>query len=633
MSGQPYRYASDVENFRKEYMNTLGMRANIDVMNYQANKNYLETGTLPPRSQMKDTRSTSDILMDTEKLKLSIVKDLQPIASPNMAMAIIQRVQSSPLNGDGSFFVWLAQNTPELVAQIKKKYKFGIAGNENDVATMVLFLQSIYSKTKDMNSTVKSAFDRPIASTGNLAPRDYSEIKSQFDSIYLKLIATRPLTPLLKQVKERLDAMKDIFIPVTRYNQIQDMYLNMSNINPANPGYLTALNSLGYKEWIEYNQDLPNPVDVKAVLSQLQKSELNANATLSLRILQNLLSLFPSVRNSRDILALSDNLLATVRPGGPPMSQTAATVFTTPPAPAPIATPAGRAQDIGDNVASTILTGLWRLYDENKDAPNDAFDFSQGVLDELATTGITGRVLAVIGATPANIKLAVSDYTKDSINTLGQLINGEDPQTFVAREIPAIKGVMRLEGMVGFGLKRRGRPRGSGLLKPITERIDKTKGIKQGAVQIPFGKYIVNKNKLDNDIFYILDGKKGYGIKGYPQKKVSSALGSVVRTIIGGGVPKFEELQNLDDLDKEYLHKVASKAGILDKLSIPVPSKDKLEKDIHEFEVMKGEILAGNDSSELIKKFKLLLLRLSKNGSIPKRETVEIMEDLISLGY
>jgi hypothetical protein len=71
----------------------------------------------------------------------------------------------------------------------------------------------------------------------------------------------------------------------------------------------------------------------------------------------------------------------------------------------------------------------------------------------------------------------------------------------------------------------------------------------------------------------------------------------------------------------------------MDKLSIPTPSKDQLEKDIHQFEVMKGEILAGNDSTETIKKFKLILLKLSRNGSIPKREANEIMEDLISLGY
>jgi hypothetical protein len=78
---------------------------------------------------------------------------------------------------------------------------------------------------------------------------------------------------------------------------------------------------------------------------------------------------------------------------------------------------------------------------------------------------------------------------------------------------------------------------------------------------------------------------------------------------------------------------VSSKAGIMDKVSIPTPSKDSLEKDIHHFEVMKGEILAGNDSSVLIKQFKLLLLKLSKNGSLPKNECQEIMEDLIQLGY
>jgi hypothetical protein len=184
----------------------------------------------------------------------------------------------------------------------------------------------------------------------------------------------------------------------------------------------------------------------------------------------------------------------------------------------------------------------------------------------------------------------------------------------------------------GSGVKRRGRPKGSGLVKPLSERIDHTKGIKQGNIHVPFGKYILNKNKLDSDLVYFKH-TKGYGVKGFPMSKVSSKLGSVLRTIIGGGVPKFEELNGLSEDEKEYLHKVASKAGIMDKLSIPTPSKDKLEQDIHQFEVMKGEILSGNDSPELIKKFKLLLLRLSKSGQIPKREAMEFMEDLIQLGF
>jgi hypothetical protein len=97
------------------------------------------------------------------------------------------------------------------------------------------------------------------------------------------------------------------------------------------------------------------------------------------------------------------------------------------------------------------------------------------------------------------------------------------------------------------------------------------------------------------------------------------------------GLQKYSEI--LANEEKEYLHKVANKAGIMDKISIPTPSKDKLEQDIHQFEVMKGELLAGNDSPELIKKFKLILLRLSKNGTIPKREASELMEELLQLGF
>ena len=633
MSGQPYRYASDVENYRAEYMNSLGLRVNIDDMNYQANKNYLETGVLPARSQMKDTRATADILLDTEKLKLGIIKDFKPIAGPNMAMAIIQRVIASPLNGDGSFFVWLAQNTPELVMQLKKKYKLGIAGDENDVSTMVLFLQSLYSKTKDMNASVKSAFDRPTTTGTTITPRDYTGIKNAFDDIYLKLISARALTPLLKQIKDRFNAMDNIFNPPTRYTQVRDMYINMSTmLGVDNPAYMTVLNSGGYRMWVDYNEQLPSPTEVRALLSQLQKSELNADSTLSKRILTNLLSLLPSVEDSRQLVTVSDNILGVM--GGAP-TQAVNAVLATTPQPTPGALPATQAvaKTISDNIADIVLATLYDLYQDNKDNQSNMFQFGAPVIQAINDIQLTPAQKARINYTDASMKAGIDLLTQNNINTVGQLINDDDLATFQARERNTVLGFMRQQGMTGFGLKRRGRPRGSGLVKPITERIDKTKGIKQGCTQIPFGKYIINKNKLDNDIFYILDAKKGYCVKGYPQKKISSELSSVVKSIIGGSVPKFEDLQNLDNDDKEYLHKVASKAGVLDKLSIPAPSKDKKEKDIHQFEVMKGEILAGNDSTELIKKFKLLLLRLSKNGSIPKRETVEIMEDLISLGY
>jgi len=54
---------------------------------------------------------------------------------------------------------------------------------------------------------------------------------------------------------------------------------------------------------------------------------------------------------------------------------------------------------------------------------------------------------------------------------------------------------------------------------------------------------------------------------------------------------------------------------------------------INEFEVMKGQIMSGNDNKEYVKKFKLLVLKLVRSGYIPKIEGFDLVEELTSLGY
>jgi len=68
---------------------------------------------------------------------------------------------------------------------------------------------------------------------------------------------------------------------------------------------------------------------------------------------------------------------------------------------------------------------------------------------------------------------------------------------------------------------------------------------------------------------------------------------------------------------------------------LQVPSKDKTaeEKLLHKFDTMKGQIIAGNDNKDLIKEFKLLLLKLKQMSKISKDDVNEILMDLAALGY
>jgi hypothetical protein len=167
-------------------------------------------------------------------------------------------------------------------------------------------------------------------------------------------------------------------------------------------------------------------------------------------------------------------------------------------------------------------------------------------------------------------------------------------------------------GINGLGLKRKS-IRGSGIYKPL-------------------GDIEVNDRKLEKGILTVRRKSKS-NFMDLPSRHVSKNMTNIINKITGGGVPSFEDMQGLSADEKHYLNVLVSKANLQDRLSVPAPSKDQMEKDFHQFEVMKGEILSGNDSQELVKKFKLLMMKLARQKLLPRNEVNELMEDLVSLGY
>jgi len=661
MSGQPYRYAKDVANFRKDYMDALKLSVDLNDMNLQANKTYKETGALPPQSQMKDTRLTSEILADTEKLKLSIISDLSEVVNSQMAQLVIQRVQQSPLNADGSFLIWLAQNAPELTVNLKKKYKFGVAGDANDAEQMYLFLQTIYTKTKEMNSSVKSAFDRPLGNGSGIQPGELDEIERRYKDLQYRLgtkIAPpgSPIARLIVDISDKLNTLSTL-TSTALYEQIKDIFMSaqvytstaaQGNRTMASILQMDMNNTNAYHEWIEFTNKLPPPTSLNALMSQLEKSEKNQNPELTIKILENIYSLLPEESEIKKITKILDDIIATqgnqfnTPPTVEELKAGKKTLYTPPknlplvptPAPAPSTTPKRDTQ--AKIIMRNFLTNITKFLNDVKNTSvlrnnDDLHDYCIqeliAVEDAFDSTMTTWKDVVEYNN---NVMMQVIEDV-----TQGFDLNYTQSHTFDKEYIASVVRFFsnKTGKILGAGLhKRAGRPKGSGLIKPIKERIDKTQGIKQGHTHIQFGKYIINKNKLDDGIFS-LKHENGYSVKGHPSTKLNKNLHHVFKTIVGGGQPKYEDLHNLSQEDKTYLHNVSKKAGIIDKLNIPVPSKDNLEKDIHKFEVMKGEILAGNDSVELIKQFKILLLRLSKNNTISKREASEIFEDLLSLGY
>ena len=178
--------------------------------------------------------------------------------------------------------------------------------------------------------------------------------------------------------------------------------------------------------------------------------------------------------------------------------------------------------------------------------------------------------------------------------------------------------------------------RGSGLVQhqsaPKAER--KTKAIRiTGKIEkpmeyVPFGRYAINKFKL-NDGILMLRTKSNNTIPTLAPQKVSKNIVDILKQIIIGGTPQFESISSLDASDKELLHKIVKLSHI--DISVPTPDLTQREKDNHRFQVLRGQLVAGNNNQEVIRELKSLLLKFISSGTIPKQQANAVLYELMIL--
>lgn len=197
----------------------------------------------------------------------------------------------------------------------------------------------------------------------------------------------------------------------------------------------------------------------------------------------------------------------------------------------------------------------------------------------------------------------------------------------------------------GKGLGRRRKIHGQGLLptnsvqlsvKPVRSRADRLAHLIDTPMEkpkpyTPFGKYVIHKHKLQDGILQVKTAKGG-PVAHIPTEYVSSELAKVLRKIVGGTMVEYDELSDLHDDDKGYLNRIIKTAHLSDRISVPKPSGSKEKEDLKRFQILKGEIGAGNDNKDLVKEFKVMLMRFVNQGRVPRRQAHEILTDLASQG-
>ena len=571
MSGQPYVEKSDMDKYRQEYMDNLATEIQMNDANLQANKIYIATGQLPAVSSIPDNRKTEEKLNDYEQLKRDLIKSLKPLMDPSLASVFVEELTKSSYNTDNRLLTFVSQRINEIVKVLSKSYQYGLK-DYNDAVSSVKYMEKMFVQNDTNASTVKDLSNRLTKDARKYASSE--DVKLVKDSVQaaIKILAPYSFIQRDDGIYDTDDKIKDIVIMLTQ----------LINGLPSNSEM--QKNDRNFQMMTIHFDEVSHTFDSNYIDTFISTYNKFTQVMSMLPTRTFFIDFVNGINKSSSIVGNDEQKFIRIRLYLSKLYDSLVKI---------------NMRELHD------LKNLLKQYDNADEAPAREYNVPRDI--------------------PQEVDQPILEDFDPNPNQGGFGRRGRQPQPQ--------PGVEEHKDGEGHGFKKRvGRPKGSGIKQPFTNKVDLTKGVQKSPLYISFGNHLINHKKLTNDIIS-LRGQSGSSVKDMKSTKVSNHFGSIVRKIVGGGSPSYDEMSKLSEEEKIYLHKLATKSNLHDKLSIPTPSKDAMDKDIHEFEVAKGEIMSGNDNKELIKKFKILILKLKRNGVLPKGQVDDIIEELLQMGY
>ena len=150
---------------------------------------------------------------------------------------------------------------------------------------------------------------------------------------------------------------------------------------------------------------------------------------------------------------------------------------------------------------------------------------------------------------------------------------------------------------------------------------------------LKLGKYKANKEKLIVGKLQIRSENENQVNNVYSQmitKNIRDILLKKNKIII---IINYSYVDKLDEDEKNHLYNIGKKLHITELFEIPSTLKNQEERLKDEFFKLRGSIMAGNNSQEILKKFKMILIKMKNNKMISLSEFKEILNIFLEMDY
>ena len=112
---------------------------------------------------------------------------------------------------------------------------------------------------------------------------------------------------------------------------------------------------------------------------------------------------------------------------------------------------------------------------------------------------------------------------------------------------------------------------------------------------------------------------------------VSDIYRDFVIDLLESGRPNNRVYNQICDEEKKHFEKVASTAGIFKGLGLPKTVIDTEEQDVKRFELLRGEVVAGNNNQKVLSELRKLTVKLMNSDRIKRKQGLDILMELSAM--
>jgi len=598
MNPQFVRTPAEMSAVREQYMSNLRLQLANEQKNLNANKILKYTGE--PPSQIEDTRTADEKFQDLQTLRTNI-KDY--LTSTGYLTASRAEFVVNQLTEEENQFIFRNKRF------IDRDYL------SRDVPPQV-FLDFIrayiakYEKTAGVELGLQQTGE-PVISNNQINNRiiGTKELDSLAEAIELVPAMSWTMRDVIASVKFNISVLRELLPTASLLNKID-------NLSPAQQADIKILLNEALRDLPSKSQVLDNI----RLLEQAKDRNDSARMYGIAKVLQDMLAVDEASKKEINVIkeeVESEVLKKEIETGfsteETPKKETGGRKPRTPKTPE-------RRGDIDDKINS-ISEGLSLSINDLKawlttSGLGKALKYRDG--RSLAPSNLKRNIVS-----RTNLEDLISIYLEDK-NILGDEIKSRkfDPsmRTFLTDD----EIVSSPEGTSLTGRGIRQKPSKKSIVDRVAVVREKPK------VYVPFGKYYINKEKLEDNILMVKS--LGGFIVAWKTRRISPLLTKLIKLLLADETPDYNIVSKLSTEDKKDLYDLC-KVTKYDKIKIDTPMKDLDEQEENRFEVLKGSILAGNDNPKVIREFKALLIKFLHEKRIPRVEANEILKELVILGH